>query len=292
MGRGDVRRMGTAIRLPAPRDTGAAREKHTDGGLNEQWREVGRRVFVRRHRLFDINSGLILGTDRCLVVDTLSTAAQARELIAAIRSLTSLPWLIVNTHAHFDHCFGNANFVPAPILAHVRCAARLSESAGEQRRIAAGMAPELAAEFAAVTVVPPDRTFERRQVVDLGGRTVTVLHPGRGHTDHDVVVHVPDAAVLFTGDLVEQGGPPNFEDSYPLDWPGTAAALLPLATGAVVPGHGDVVDRDFVECQAGDLQSVADRALGRDVPLPDFGAQTPIALRRAAWQLATRPRRA
>jgi len=68
---------------------------------------------------------------------------------------------------------------------------------------------------------------------------------------------VPDAHVVFAGDLVEQGAPPSFGDAYPLDWPGTVGHLAPFATGAVVPGHGDVVDRAFVERQAAELAVVA-----------------------------------
>ncbi len=69
--------------------------------------------------------------------------------------------------------------------------------------------------------------------------------------------------MLFAGDLLEEGATPSFGDSYPLDWPGTVERLLPLATGAVVPGHGAVGDRAFVEAQLADLRALA--ALARRV---------------------------
>src|SRR5699024_8965055 len=93
-------------------------------------------------------------------------------------------------------------------------------------------------------------------------------HPGLAHTDHDLVVHVPDADVLIAGDLVEQGGDPQFEDSFPGSWP---AALDRLLTGdggpsgvigpdtMVVPGHGEPVDRRFVEHQRELIAALADR---------------------------------
>jgi glyoxylase-like metal-dependent hydrolase (beta-lactamase superfamily II) len=142
---------------------------------------------------------------------------------------------------------------------------------------------------------PPDRTIERTIELHIGDRAVVVHFLGRGHTDGDVVVEVPDADVIFVGDLIEEGAPPSFEDSFPLDWPSTASALLPLARGVVVPGHGDIVDRKFVENQASDLLRVADHArtvhaAGRaadtgwaELPFPEKAAR--IALQRAHWQL-------
>jgi glyoxylase-like metal-dependent hydrolase (beta-lactamase superfamily II) len=72
-------------------------------------------------------------------------------------------------------------------------------------------------------------------------------------------VHVPDADVLIAGDLVEESGPPSFGDSYPLEWPQAVAELLELATPdtVIVPGHGAVVDRDFVRRQHDDLAALA-----------------------------------
>ena len=95
--------------------------------------------------------------------------------------------------------------------------------------------------------------------MDLGGRTLELRHLGRGHTDGDLVVIVPDADVTVAGDLVEQGGPPAFGDSYPVEWPETVAALRGPMTAAtlVVPGHGTPVDVDFVRAQHDELTALA-----------------------------------
>ncbi|HEX3816543.1 MAG TPA: MBL fold metallo-hydrolase [Mycobacteriales bacterium] len=268
------------------------------------WREIGDRVYVRRHSCYDVNVGLVVGTGRCLVIDTLSTHEQARELIEAIRTVTAEPWTVLNTHFHFDHCFGNAIFRPAPIVGHFRTVQGLNESGATQRQTVREMAVQqgnhdFAEQLAAVDIDPPDQALEHTTELDIGGRRITAHYLGRGHTDGDLVVEVADSAVLFTGDLIEEGAPPSFEDSFPLDWPGTASALLPLAHGAVVPGHGDVVDREFIERQAGDLARVAEHArilhaAGRGVsesfgglPFPETAAR--IALDRALWQLDPRP---
>jgi glyoxylase-like metal-dependent hydrolase (beta-lactamase superfamily II) len=73
------------------------------------WRELDDGVYVRSYAEQVLNVGLVVGEAGCLVVDTRSSHVQGAELAAAVRGLTSLPWVIVNTHAHWDHCFGNLN---------------------------------------------------------------------------------------------------------------------------------------------------------------------------------------
>jgi glyoxylase-like metal-dependent hydrolase (beta-lactamase superfamily II) len=92
----------------------------------------------------------------------------------------------------------------------------------------------------------------------LGGRRVDLLDLGPGHTDHDLVVGVPDAGAVFAGDLVEQGAPPSFgPDSVAPAWPRTLDALLGLRPATVVPGHGDPVEAAFVAAQRDLLGRVA-----------------------------------
>jgi glyoxylase-like metal-dependent hydrolase (beta-lactamase superfamily II) len=243
-------------------------------------------VLVRRHRAFDLNVTLVLGDTAALVVDTHLHDGHARRLIGAIREVTPLPWVVVDTHAHFDHVFGNATFAQEQpglqIWGTEGCRLELESSGGLQRAFAAeqlresGRADEADA-VAAVAVLPPNRTFTTDTEIDLGGRVVVLHHPGRGHTGHDAVVEVPDAGVTVAGDLVEQGAPPAFEDSYPLEWPRTLDALLPRLGAVVVPGHGDVVDPAFVAAQRDDLAVVADVA--RSLPP---GATDDVLVRAAA----------
>lgn len=228
--------------------------------------EVGDRVHVLREPLLDVNVTLIVGVGEALVVDTLSTAGQATELAAAARAVTPGPWTVVNTHHHFDHCFGNFTLAadpPRPVYAHELAAAALRERPDELRRQAyeemRAEQPALAAELAGTPLLAPTDTVHLETVLDVGGRRVVLRHPGRGHTAGDLVVHVPDADVLVAGDLVEQSGPPAFEESYPLQWPDAVAELLRLTTPstAVVPGHGAVVDPEFVRAQHGKLVELA-----------------------------------
>jgi glyoxylase-like metal-dependent hydrolase (beta-lactamase superfamily II) len=229
--------------------------------------EIAPDVYVLRYPVLDVNASLIVGGEVAVVVDTLATEAQAGELLESVRALTDLPLVLVNTHHHFDHCFGNGVLVTAspgaPIWAHEAAAAELRDEGQRWQRAWCeewtDREPELAAGIAAVEIVPPNRTLHVESTMDIGGRVLELRHLGRGHTEGDLLVLVPDADAVLAGDLVEQGAPPSFGDSYPLDWPETLAALLHLIspTARVVPGHGDVVDVDFVRAQHDELTELA-----------------------------------
>ena len=227
------------------------------------WVEVGDCVLVRRHQALDLNCGLVLGDDACLVVDTRSHLGEAADLIEAVRAVTPHPWTVVNTHAHYDHCFGNAAFRPAQIWGSRGCAADL-RATGEQQRAAvvAGLRAAGRSEEAglvqAAPIDPPDHLVDDVAVLDIGGREVVLRFLGRGHTDHDLVVEVEDGdgTVVFAGDLVEEGAPPAFDDAFPADWPATLGRVHALARGPVVPGHGAVVDAAYVGAQREELLAV------------------------------------
>lgn len=230
------------------------------GDIDGRWIEIDDGVLVRRYTELDLTIGLVLGADRALVVDTRGDARQGAELAAAVKAVTPLPLTVAITHAHFDHCFGTGAFRPAPVYAHPRCRLVLEATADAQRaewvsyyrdRGDAATADALAA------TVPPLPDEPAPADLDLGGRTARLLHLGRGHTDHDIVVHVPDAGVVFAGDLVEEGAPPDLGDAVVAEWPGTLTALLALDPSTVVPGHGDPVDPVFVGEQRDRLAEIA-----------------------------------
>jgi glyoxylase-like metal-dependent hydrolase (beta-lactamase superfamily II) len=228
------------------------------------WVEVGDRVFTRRYRFFDQEIGVVLGRGEVLVVDTRLTHRQAREILGDLRELTRDPvTTVVDTHWHHDHAFGNHVFRPAVIWGHVLTPVRMIEHGERMLAEIAASFPERAEEIAEVMIDPPDRTFAESATLEIGGREIRLRHLGRGHTDSDVVIDVADADVLFAGDLLEDGATPFFGDGFPIDWPGTVERLLPLARGAVVPGHGAVGDRRFVAAQLADFRAVA--ALARRI---------------------------
>ncbi len=228
--------------------------------------EVADRVWVLRVASYDVNLSVVGGERGLVVVDTLATPAEAREALTLVEALHAGPVVaVVNTHAHVDHVLGNAalreRYDDLPIHATEDAAARTDPAAP-----------------------PADRTFSSASYVDLGDRQLELVHPGRGHTAGDLVVRVPDADVLLAGDLVEESGPPAMgADSYPLEWAPTLDLVLGLITPAtvVVPGHGAVVDRRFVEDQCDDIRAVGETI--RD--LVARGVPEAEALTSAAWPL-------
>lgn len=220
-----------------------------------RWVELAGGVFARRYRELDQTLGLVIGDTRCLVIDTGPDEQLGAEFAAAIRQITPLPYTVVLTHGHFDHHFGTAAFAPCPVWAHEHCHAALLAGAERDRAEWARHyrrdgKPELAAALEAARLVLPDHLLTGGAELDLGDRRVVLWHPGPAHTDHDVVVHVPDTGVLFSGDLVEQGGQPSVgPDSDQDNWPHALDRLLELEPRTVVPGHGEPVDAAFVAAQ-------------------------------------------
>lgn len=230
------------------------------------WLEVAEGVYARRYAELDLTTGLVVGDERCLVVDTRGDLEQGGELATAVRAITPLPWTVVYTHAHFDHAWGTEPFLPCEVWAHERCRTELDDHAETARAqwIAHYRDIGKAATAEAIgrtTIVPPVRTFTGRAELDLGGRAAMLLHPGLAHTDHDVVVHAPDTGVLFAGDVVEHAEAGFSADSFGPDthlaaWPDALDVLLDLEPRVVVPGHGDPVGADFVRRHRDGLRSL------------------------------------
>lgn len=230
--------------------------------MTARWIELGDGVLVRRYAELDLSIGLVLGDGQCLVVDARGDLVQGAELAAAVREVTTMPWTLAITHAHWDHCFGTASLLPSAVWAHENCRADLAVNGRRQRDdvvawYSAQGRVEDAEHVADVEPVLPDRTVAARAELDVGGRRVVLAYFGPGHTDGDLVVHVPDAGVVYAGDLVEQGAPPAFEDAFPVSWPAAVDGILGLAPDVVVPGHGEPVDADFVAGQRAELAIVA-----------------------------------
>lgn len=225
------------------------------------WVEIADRVFVRRYPFLDQNIGVVVGDTDVLVVDSRASEGHAREILDDLRVITPrAPTVVVNTHAHWDHCFGNRAFRPCTVWGHDGVAPFLARTLEDQRSTTVESDPTLAAEMAGFVPDPPDRTFAESVSIDLGGRTVELRFLGRAHTDHDIVAIVDGGGVVFAGDLIEGGNPPWFGDGYPIDWPATDDALLALGATSYVPGHGAVFGPAEVAAQADEVRQVVDLA--------------------------------
>ena len=222
--------------------------------------EISQGVHVWRYPVLDVNITLVTGRDRALLVDTLSAPTQARELAAGVRAVTGLPVAVVNTHAHFDHTFGNATIAEhlgaVDFHAHPSTIAALSGDPGDLiARIVAAyghLDAVMAAELPGVVRLAPNRAVARRTVIDLGDRTVAVWPVGHAHSPGDLVVEAGD--VMIVGDIVEEGAPPHTGDADLPGWVAALTGLLPVLDGRhVVPGHGAIVDAAYVARQRDEL---------------------------------------
>jgi glyoxylase-like metal-dependent hydrolase (beta-lactamase superfamily II) len=216
------------------------------------WRELAPGVHVAVVEPETVTIGLVVGRDAALVVDTGSTPHDGRVIreSAAARSAVPLYGAVV-THWHYDHAFGLAAFADLTTIGHESVADRLASTQAVRAAHDVAVTGELA---------PPSQPIAVARSIDLGGRRVEIAHLGRGHTDGDLVVVVPDADVVFTGDLVESSGPPWYgDDSFPLEWAGTLDGLVGLMTERTraVPGHGPEVGREAVFEARGQVAAVA-----------------------------------
>ncbi|MBK4346750.1 MBL fold metallo-hydrolase [Lacisediminihabitans changchengi] len=228
------------------------------------WTEIADGVSQRRYDPEDVSIVAIVGTSGVSVIDTRNNPAEGEEMIADVEHEFGLPIVaVINTHAHYDHTFGNQVFAARgiPIYGHYRIAAHHADY--EAPRVAAAQADparEPGQSWADVVLTAPTVLISEPSTVDLGGRAVELIPIDPGHTDTDIAVFVPDVRVWALGDVIEQSGPPMFgSGSFPLLWPDAVARLLDSISSSdpIIPGHGTVVDRDFVERQIDQLAAVA-----------------------------------
>jgi len=241
--------------------------------------EIADRVWVARYPWFDVNVGLIAGEHGLVVVDTNASGSLGEETLAAVRRISAAPIVAaVNTHVHFDHTFGNTVFAAAgaELIAHEAAADAFAGHVASLKAEAVAEADPRFVDLIATEPAAPTRIFSSALTIDLGDRVLELVHPGRGHTDGDIVVRVPEADVLFAGDLVEEStrstSPGLGPDCFPMDWPSSLDLVVSLAapTTRVVPGHGSPVDLDFVGEQRAALGVVAETIrdlAGRGIPL-------------------------
>ena len=222
------------------------------------------------------NAGLITADGTSLLVDTLFDLRLTREMLATMGPVTAGHPInaALNTHADPDHCFGN-ELLPktAEIYSSRATADGIRELSPEQMHAMkqAELSPRVRAFIAAafgsfdfrdITVRPPSQTFSGRLDLAIGDRIVTLLELGPAHTDGDTVVYVPDAEVVFTGDLLFSDRTPVVWADYD-NWIAACDRILVLGARVLVPGHGPVTNASGLRDQRRYLVYVRDEARKR-----------------------------
>jgi cyclase len=209
------------------------------------------------------NAGLVVDGDATLLVDTLFDLKLTAEMLATMRAAVPAAAAIgtvVNTHANGDHCWGNQLVRDAEIVGSRACA---EEMGGLPPALLAALAanpPEGPAgemigrmwapfDFDGIEVVPPTTTFDGELTLEVGGTEVRLIEVGPAHTRGDVVVHVPAHDVVFTGDILFNGGHPIVWAGPVANWTAACDRIVGLAPATVVPGHGPLCGVAEVEAQ-------------------------------------------
>ncbi len=191
----------------------------------------------------DPNSGIVIGDDSVMVLDTQATPIMARKVIEKIRTVTDKPiQYIVVSHYHAVRVLGASAYGAEQIIASQDTYDLIVERGDEDFKSELERFPRL---FNGVESIPgltwPTITFKGEMTVWMGKREVRLMQLGRGHSKGDTVIWLPQEKVLFSGDLVEYGATPYTGDAYLNDWPQTLDRLAALEPVALVPGRGDAL---------------------------------------------------
>jgi cyclase len=189
------------------------------------------------------NAGCVVGSKAATDIDTTGTEARARAFHAAVRGVTLKPVnTLINTHSHGDHTHGNFMFAPeAAIIAHDRCRREI---------IAAGNGSQALfpmIDFGDCPVTPPFVTFEERLKVYVDDLAIELIFVGPAHTTNDIVAWIPERKLLFTGDVIFNGGTPFAIGGSIAGWLDALDLIAALGAETIVPGHGEVCDGNVID---------------------------------------------
>jgi glyoxylase-like metal-dependent hydrolase (beta-lactamase superfamily II) len=191
----------------------------------------------------DPNTGIIVGDDSVMVVDTQATPVMALDVIRRIREVTDKPVkYVLMSHYHAVRVLGASGYKPQHIIASQPTYDLIVERGEADMKSEIERFPRL---FRAVESIPgltwPTIVFQNEMTLWMGKREVKIIHAGRGHTKGDTIVWLPKEKILFSGDLVEYGATPYTGDAYLQDWPKTLDRLRALKPERLVPGRGDAL---------------------------------------------------
>ncbi len=188
----------------------------------------------------DPNTGIVVGDDAVMVIDTQATPVMAQDVIRHIRTVSDKPIrYVVLSHYHAVRVLGASGYQAQHVIASRDTYDLIVERGEADMKSEIERFPRL---FQAVESVPgltwPTLVFEKRMTLRMGKLEVEIMQIGRGHTKGDTVVWLPQERILFSGDLVEYQTTPYTGDAYLTDWPATLDAIAALKPAKLVPGRG------------------------------------------------------
>jgi len=245
------------------------------------------------------NAGLVVDGDETLLVDTLFDEHLTRDMLDEMRRAVATAAnidVLVNTHANGDHTFGNRLVEGAEIIASREGAAEMGEFLPEQFAALMRQAPQMgelgdyliacfgAFDFEGIPPTLPTRTFDGRLDLKVGDKEVHLIEVGPAHTRGDVLVHVPEDRVVFTGDILFINGTPIMWQGPVANWIRACDLIIDMDLEAIVPGHGPITDkkgvaavRDYLTYIDAEARKRFDAGMSveeaaRDIALGDYAA--------------------
>jgi glyoxylase-like metal-dependent hydrolase (beta-lactamase superfamily II) len=194
------------------------------------------------------NQTFIITYAGVILIDTGFTSRISNSLLKEIKKRTNKHVrLVINTHDHSDHVFGNSVFAKATILAHNHCRARIIERGQERIKAYRRLDRKLKEDLDGISIVPPQRTYEEGFAENFGGTTLKIMHPAKGaHTKGDTMVLLPEDKILISGDVLSVNYHPNLEDADLPAWLSTLEAIKEMRVDQIVPGHGPVSSKEYL----------------------------------------------
>ena len=204
--------------------------------------EIGRDIYAFTAE-GDPNSGVIVGDESVMIIEAQATPRLANKVIEHVRQVTDKPIShVVLTHYHAVRVLGASAFNAREVIMSEKARSMVAERGQEDWDSEFGRFPRL---FEGHESIPgltwPTTTFSDRMTVYLGKRRVDLRFLGRAHTAGDIVAHVPDANVMFTGDIVEYHSACYCGDGHFGDWPATLESIRRYGLDAIAPGRGDAL---------------------------------------------------
>jgi cyclase len=209
------------------------------------------------------NAGLVAGEGESLLVDTLFDLKLTQDMLDEMAPVIDTNPIanLVNTHANGDHCYGNQLVTGAEVIASDASAAEMEElppsmlaamMEADFGEVTNGYLRESFGAFTFTGIEPPKptMTFSGDLALDTGGRAAQLIEVGPAHTAGDVLVHLPEDSVIFTGDILFIEGTPLVWNGPFQNWIDACARIINLGCDAIVPGHGPTTDADGVQAVA------------------------------------------
>lgn len=202
------------------------------------------------------NAGFVTGNDGVTAIDTCFTERRARAFRDAIRSVSGLPVrTLINTHHHGDHTHGNFVFRrEAMIIGHELCRNAIIETGMDTKALFPGV------DWGEIELAPPFVTFDERMTLYVDDLRIELIYAGPAHTTNDVIAWLPERRLLFSGDLIFNGGTPFALMGSVAGWLEALEQLQSLGAERIVPGHGEVCGAEVIDGQAAYLRFIQDVA--------------------------------